>query len=235
METADRDLIDRCATGNGRAWGELVARFDRKVLRTVWRFCGQSHPGDVEDVRQEVWSRLWRNDRALLRTLRAERDHSLASFLAVMARTAALDHLKARRARPSSALAGDAALEVASDQPTPEQAAADQRWTACLAETLRLVAARSGHPGRDADILRLHYQEGYTATEIAATGVGLPIDGIEAVLRRTKDKVEQTAREQLREADSADEPDTPAPKLARVPRTPFPAPPRKRKDPDEPS
>lgn len=232
VQSGDRDLIDRCAAGNRSAWVELVGRFDGKVLRAVSRTCGQTCPDDVEDVRQEVWSRLWRDDHALLRSLRAGHEHSLPSFLAVMARTCALDHLKARRIRPSAAPSPDAEGALESDAPTPEDHAAAQRWSACLAETLRLVAAQGAHPGRDGDILRLHYEEGYSATEIAAMGVGLPLDGVESVLRRTRDKIERTAREQLGEtpAGPAPAPSSERPSLpAKAPR-PHP----KRKPGDEP-
>ena len=186
-DLSDRELADKCARGERPAWVELIRRYDRKVLKVLWDFGGK---GELEDLRQEVWARLLAHDARALRGLRAERHGSLGLFLAMTAKSVVLDHLRARKSRP--VLEDDpASLRVPDGAATPEENAQEARGKERLVKALETVASESEHPGRDRDILRLHFQEGYSATEIAEMGIGLPAKGVESVLRRSREKLER--------------------------------------------
>ena len=201
----DRALVKLCAQGDRDAWLRLIDRYDRRILRLLARNCPAS---DVEDLRQEVYSRLLAKDRAALLRFRGEHGGSLTLLIGQIARNVALDHARARR--PVEELTAAQQETLASDDPSPERRVAELRWSRCLSAALDRVAASSEHPGRDRDILRLHYEEGWAVPEIAAMGLGLEPDGVESVLRRLRAKVHAAAAAQLRAA-TADEAGTPEP------------------------
>lgn len=199
----DRALVALCAQGDRDAWLTLIERYDRRILRLLARNCPAE---DVEDLRQEVYSRLLSKDRAALLRFRGEHGGSLTLLIGQIAKNVALDHIRARRPVEELTLAQQETL--ASDEPSPERRVAELRWSRCLAAALDLVAGGSEHPGRDRDILRLHYEEGYAVPEIAEMGLGLEHDGVESVLRRTRAKVHAAAAAQLRAvSDRADGPE----------------------------
>ena len=202
----DRALVALCAQGDRDAWLRLIDRYDRRVLRLLSR---NSRPEDVDDLRQEVWSRLLSRDRAALTRFRGEHGGSLTLLIGQIARNVALDHARARR--PAESLTAEQQDTLGSDDPGPERRVAELRWSRCLSTALDTVAGASEHPGRDRDILRLHYEEGYLVPEIAEMGLGLAHDGIESVLRRLRDKVQAAAAAQLRASEEAEEPEPEGP------------------------
>jgi len=178
---SERALADRCLRGEKKAWLELLRLYDRKVLRVLFRSGGRE---ELDDLRQEVWARLLARDAAALRDFRAEHSGALGLFLAQVARRVAIDHQRARRARPpSSGGAEPDALEH--EGASPESALGDAQTRRRLLCALDEVAGSA----RDRDILRLHYEAGLSAAEIAQMGLGLEVRGVEAVLRRAREKV----------------------------------------------
>jgi len=87
------DLID----GNKAAWDRFVGEASRVVFAAVHRRLGPAGRGDeAEDVVQEVFVKLCRNDFRLLRDFDPARA-KLSTFLTVIATTTAIDHLRRQR------------------------------------------------------------------------------------------------------------------------------------------
>lgn len=181
---SEGELALACARGEGRAWAELLRRYDGKV-RSALR--GAGAPEDAEDLRQDVWARLLANDRAALRRFRAERAGSLRVFIGQVARRVAIDHGRARRLRPTAGGQEPAALP--SSAPGPFEQLRSKVRARRLSAALDAVAAAAGHPARDRDILRLHFEEGYLPAEIAGMAPGISARGIESLLRRARQKL----------------------------------------------
>jgi len=182
----DRDLAQRCARGERQAWDELVALHDRRIALVLLRALGQAFAGDLPDLRQEVYARLLANHGAALLGLRAERPGSLAAFLAQTALRVAIDHRRARRARPSAAEGLEALVQLEEGGETPEAHAGNREERALLeAALLRVV---QGDP-RDLLVLRAHLHDGLNAAEIAGMGIGLTAKGVETLLRRAKERL----------------------------------------------
>jgi RNA polymerase sigma-70 factor (ECF subfamily) len=55
----DADLIQRTARSDEQAFEELVAKYERAVFNTIYRYIGTYD--DVEDIAQEVFLRVWRH------------------------------------------------------------------------------------------------------------------------------------------------------------------------------
>ncbi|HEY6907908.1 MAG TPA: sigma-70 family RNA polymerase sigma factor [Myxococcales bacterium] len=182
---SEGDLALACARGEGRAWAELLRRYDGKV-RGALRVAGALE--DAEDLRQDVWVRLLANDRAALRRFRGERAGSLPMFIGQVARRVAIDHGRARRLRPPGS-GGAEATALPSSAPGPFEQLRGAVRVRRLSAALDAVAAVSGHPARDRDILRLHFEEGWLPAEIAGITPGISARGIESLLRRTRAKL----------------------------------------------
>ncbi len=170
----DEDLAAACARGDGRAWSELVQRYDGNVRRVL----RSTAPDEADDLRQDVWARLLANDRAALRRFRAG---SLRLFIGQVARRVAIDHR--RRARDVPRLDPDVVAGVA---PGALELLRREARTRRLAATLDSIAAGSA---RTRDVLRLHFEEGWSVAEIAGAGVGTSARGVESVLRRARPKL----------------------------------------------
>jgi RNA polymerase sigma factor (sigma-70 family) len=188
----ERELTDACARGDGGAWEELIRRHDRSVLHVLWQSGARE---DADDLRQEVWARLLARNAAALRGFRAGHPGALRAFLAVVARSVAIDHGRSRRLRPPGA-GGEEPAALVHAGPGPEAQLSAQRARARLSAALDQAAAEGENPARDRDILRLHFEEDHTPTEIAAMGLGLSVRGVEALLRRVRGRLAELLRDE---------------------------------------
>ena len=182
----ERDLVAACVRGDADAWQTLVRHHDWKISK-VLRLSGARE--EMDDLRQEVYARLLKSDAAALRRFRGERPGALRLFLGTVARTVALDHFRARRAER-------APHEPEEHGASPESLLVDEQRRALVERALDATAAEAEHPARDRDILRLHFLDGHTPTEIAGMGLGLSVRGVEALLRRSRARLEQILREE---------------------------------------
>ena len=53
----DRELVERCLSGDSSAFHELVERYQEPVYRVVWRFLRNHH--DASEIAQEAFARAW--------------------------------------------------------------------------------------------------------------------------------------------------------------------------------
>jgi RNA polymerase sigma factor (sigma-70 family) len=184
--TAERALIAACAEGDAEAWEALRGRYHR-TLHGALRDAGARE--DIDDLEQEVWARLLAHDRAALRGFRGG---SLRAFLTQVARSVAIDHGRARRVRPAE----EELRGLASSGPDAEHRLAESQERGRVSAALDEVALASDNPARDRDLLRLHFEEELSASEIAELGLGLSARGVEAVLRRTAARLRELLRDE---------------------------------------
>jgi len=94
------DQVDPLAdllTGDKRSWDSFVRRYAALIVAAVRGVA--SHTGDIEDLTQEVFVRLCKDDFRLLRSYDSTRA-SLSTWITIVARSTARDAL--RRRRPDS-------------------------------------------------------------------------------------------------------------------------------------
>jgi RNA polymerase sigma-70 factor (ECF subfamily) len=164
-------VLPEIASGSG--WfEEAVRRHYRLVFSVALSALGR--PGDAEDAAQEAFLRAYRA-RAQL-----EKCGSVASWLASIARNAAID-LARRRGREKAARESEAASPAAAglreekgarERPDVRAEAADEK--------ARVRAAVADLPAHEAEVVLLRFVEGLPAAEIAARL------GIEPVTVRTR-------------------------------------------------
>ena len=108
-----RDFVDDLSAlvdGDKAAWDRFVARFSGLIAAAVRRVVGPT--GEVDDIAQDVFLRLCKDDRHLMRQYDPARA-SLSTWLTIVARSVAHDAIRRRRA-PSITLddVPEAALSV---------------------------------------------------------------------------------------------------------------------------
>lgn len=150
---ADADVLRRLATGDREAVAELYDRHAARVLGLAYRIVRNS--SDAEDVVQEVFSQAWRT----APNYEASRG-TVAGWLLMMARTRAIDRVRARQARRDAGVEPDPETTPSTAASVPEQIIANQ-------QTARIRGAMADLPVEQRAALELAYFEGLTQSEIA--------------------------------------------------------------------
>jgi RNA polymerase sigma-70 factor, ECF subfamily len=151
---ADRAALDRIARGDHEGLAALYDRHARPVYSLALRILQDQ--GDAEDIVQEVFSQAWRQA--------ARYDASrgaVAAWLLTLARSRAIDRLRARRARPEGAPDDRRAATAVDPRALPD-------LLILSAEQVGLVrAALDALPVLQRVAIELAYYEGLTHVEIA--------------------------------------------------------------------
>jgi RNA polymerase sigma-70 factor (ECF subfamily) len=153
----DAAWLARAAGGDGAALAALYDRHARGVYSLALRVVRVE--ADAEDVVQEVFAQAWRQAARY-----DEARGTVAAWLLVMARTRAIDRLRARHARP------DADSTAADDAWDARPAAYDDPADALAAEqdADRVRRALEQLPLLQRLAIELAYFEGLTQNQIAA-------------------------------------------------------------------
>jgi len=115
---SEPDPLVALAAGDKRAWEAFVRRYAALIVAAVRSVAPTS--GDIEDLTQEVFVRLCKDDYRLLRSYDATRA-SLSTWITIVARSTARDAL--RRRRPNSVpieAVPEAHLKVDAVEPAPK-------------------------------------------------------------------------------------------------------------------
>jgi RNA polymerase sigma-70 factor, ECF subfamily len=184
LTSLDRELLRRCLAKQPGAWNDFVDRFLGLIYHVVQHTAHLRSmplkPEDTEDLAAEVLLQLVANDYAALRQFRGQ--SSLATYLTVISRRISVHELARRQA----------AREVQPatnnhEPPEPEDTASGLER---LEEVERLL---SKLPGREREVVRLHYIEGRTYEEIS-TELNVPVNTIGPILSRARKKLRADAR-----------------------------------------
>ena len=183
LTTIDRELLRRCLAKQPGAWNDFVDRFLGLIYHVVQHTAhlrsAPLKPEDTEDLAAEVLLQIVKDDYATLRQFRG--NSSLATYLTVIARRICVSEL-ARRA---------AAREV--QPPAGEPADEAEVGGAGLEKLEEVERLLSKLPGREREVVRLHYIEGRTYEEISME-LNIPVNSIGPILSRARKKLRQDAR-----------------------------------------
>jgi RNA polymerase sigma factor (sigma-70 family) len=115
--SSDQQDIERLLCGDNTVWARFVERYAGLILSAVRRVIGPS--GDAEDIAQDVFVRLCKDDFRLLRQYDAARA-GVGTWLTIVARSVAHDTV--RRRRPPTVPIDDAPeAALAVDPPTLQE------------------------------------------------------------------------------------------------------------------
>lgn len=167
----DRRLVRSIAAGSAEALADLYDRHAAGVFGLARRITGR--PEDAEEVVQDVFAQVWRQ------ACRYEDERaSVAGWVLMLARTRAIDRLRARAVRPDLAMpvSPEAVPAIVAGDPDPE------RLTLSADEARRVQAAVADLPAEQRSLLELAFYQGLTHAEIAAD-TGTPLGTVKTRLR----------------------------------------------------
>lgn len=89
--------IEQCVRGDRNAWNSFVDRFSgliyATVIRTVRRYANNRYEDEIEDMTQEVFVKLIKNDFFLLKAY-DDRKASFSTWVSVVAHSVSIDYLR---------------------------------------------------------------------------------------------------------------------------------------------
>jgi len=175
---ADQVSLARIAGGDQHALAELYDRHARLVFSLALRILQER--GDAEDVVQDVFAQVWsqagRYDPGR---------GAVAAWMLTLARSRAIDRLRARRSRPESAADSGAADSLADPAATQDL----DLLSAEQVQRLRRAVDQLPEPQRVA--LDLAYYDGLTHAEIAAR-LSEPLGTIKTRIRQAVIKLRES-------------------------------------------
>ena len=115
--TPEQELLTKAAKGSREAFGELVRRYEKKVLTLSNRLCG--NPDDGADAAQEAFVSAWQG------LPRFRGDANFSTWLYRLTSNACMDLLRRRQRRDAHAGASlndeEAPLDIPDAAPTPQE------------------------------------------------------------------------------------------------------------------
>jgi RNA polymerase sigma-70 factor (ECF subfamily) len=184
-DSDDGSLVRRMRLRDEGALSELYDRYASLVLAVARRIL--ISPPDAEETLQETFLQAW---------LQADRydssRSSVATWLVLIARSRALDRLRARQAR-------DRATTAAEAEPKPVEASAGSDLHVLHGERRnRVRAVLESLPAEQREVLELAFWGGLSQTEIA-TCTGAPLGTVKTRALLGMKKVRQALRHEIRE------------------------------------
>lgn len=177
------EILHECLNSNTEAaWRLFVERFQplisASVARVVRRYQMPNAPL-VDDLSQETYLRLCKDDCRALRSFNARHDEAIFGYIKVIATTVALDHFRRNAAQKRRGESGDSSedsAKIATSSSEIEKSALFNQIDSRLAAT---------ESDRDRAIFWLYYSHGYTAKDIATIShIGLSEKGVESCIYR---------------------------------------------------
>jgi RNA polymerase sigma-70 factor (ECF subfamily) len=156
-QAEDQRALERVAAGDSGGLGTLYDRHGRSVYSLALRILGDE--GDAEEVAQDVFAQAWRRA--------GQYDQSrgtVAAWLLVMARTRAIDRIRARRVRPEGRVHEDDGLTLQQLPATDPDVASEMM---AAERGLRVRRALEELPFLQRVAIELAYYEGLSQREIA--------------------------------------------------------------------
>lgn len=196
-EADARSVIIACLESGGQeAWTRFVRLFQPLIASVILRIIrcnGDIAPAIADDLVQETYLRLCRDNCRALREFEHRHEHAIFCFIKVVAGSVALDYVRARSAEKRVAEFQGNSDEVIASVPAP---AVDIHDAIQMNEISTLVD-RIAQSERDRIVFWLYYRHGYTAKDIATIPhIDLTAKGVESLILR----LTRTLRSQMNPA-----------------------------------
>jgi len=182
---ADRELVARSAAGDERAMSDLYDRYGTVLYAVAYRVVGQR--ADAEEVVVEAFAQAWR-DAGRFEAGRG----SVAAWLTMIARSRALDLVRARGRRDKlAATAAVSGLDAGPAAADPAASPADRAEEDERRRMVRQAIESLSPPQRQA--IELAFFEGLSQSEIAAR-LNEPLGTVKTRVRLGMQKLRESLR-----------------------------------------
>lgn len=178
------ELLRACADPeNAEAWQEFVRRFNSLITVIVRRVACRYGGNDfIQDLVQEIYSKICANDFRLLRTFKSDHTNACYGMIKTISRNAAIDYFRKPNPIPSD-------YSLVDDDPPEDESRneLDRQIVRQQIEKIDKILKRHCSQ-RDQDIFWLYYLQEFSAREIAEllNFKPLTIKGVESILYRLK-------------------------------------------------
>jgi RNA polymerase sigma-70 factor (ECF subfamily) len=189
METplSDGDALAAAVSGDGTGLATLYDRYSRVVYSLALRIVQEQ--AEAEDVVQEVFAQMFRQSERY-----DSRRGSVSSWLLTIARTRAIDHVRARKRLPNGRFGREP--EAAAEN-VPDPRANQESQTLTDEQVQRVRRALGDLPAEQRRALELAYYDGLSQSEIAERlkePLGTVKSRIRAAMMRLRDSLELDKR-----------------------------------------
>ena len=182
---ADRELVARSAAGDERAMSDLYDRYGTVLYAVAYRVVGQR--ADAEEVVVEAFAQAWRDAGRF-----EEGRGSVAAWLTMIARSRALDLVRARGRRDKlAATAAVSGLDAGPAAADPAASPADRAEEDERRRMVRQAIESLSPPQRQA--IELAFFEGLSQSEIAAR-LNEPLGTVKTRVRLGMQKLRESLR-----------------------------------------
>lgn len=197
LTAVDRSILQHCLARDPGAWNDFVDRFLGLVYHVVHYTAhlrsNPMSPELVEEIAQEILTKIAAGDYALLRQYRGK--SSLAAYLTVIARRICVGELVKRGGNPRKPLPSEYQIKLVEDRDAapPEEAEPEEEIAQArpgiesLEQVQKLIRKL---PAKEREVVRMFYLEGRTYEEIS-TELNLPVTTIGPILKRARKMLRQ--------------------------------------------
>ncbi|MEM6707062.1 MAG: hypothetical protein AAF690_30440 [Acidobacteriota bacterium] len=174
--------------GREESWSLLIQRLEPYLLTVLrHRLATHGRRHDAEEVLQDVYCRLFDNDRRALRLCRARSDGELLAYLKRVCASVAQDNERARRAQKRCGIESEATEEIASSEPSADEQLRTLELRRRLREECRAVCSAPAF-SRDAWIFERAVVDGWESREICRW-VDLREASVDAIVCRLRKRL----------------------------------------------
>lgn len=182
----DAELVQRCRSGDERAWGELVGKYGKKVYGIAYHLTFDR--AEAEELTQDCFLKVWENlDRY------EPSEASLLAWIAALSRNLCIDHYRKRRREKGFRFVSDDAVSAMLPGTDDPEADSVKR------QRLRLLLDAIGDlPDELAQVVMLRDLDGLDYREIGAF-LSLPDGTVKSRLNRARIELARTIRQRVGE------------------------------------
>jgi RNA polymerase sigma factor (sigma-70 family) len=186
MTEKEKTLIAGCLRGEKAAWDSFVLQYSSLVYHTIKKTLSlhhtEPHADLVEDLYQEFFVSLLRNECKKLRQFRGAQGCSLASWLRLLTARSTIDFL--RKQAPTS---GEVASAISRHGPDPAEPLLNEQQEKLLNQAIQTLAPR------DRILLDLCYRQSLASEQIAAL-LNTSVNAVYAQKSRLLEKIREVVR-----------------------------------------
>ncbi len=186
----DRQLLEKCISGDRQASGLFVQRFSDLVYRSVQYTFFSKHiqfkQDDLDDLHNTVFVQLFENERRKLKQYEGRNGCSLATWIRTVTVRIVLNHI---RKKGFDSMNGRNKLIPLENMPELREKSGEPWALMEKSEQDRLL--RDGIenlPSRDRLLIKLHFDQGLSLPEVAET-MGLTVKNAYTVKHRAIQKL----------------------------------------------
>jgi RNA polymerase sigma factor (sigma-70 family) len=186
MTDKEQALIQGCLRSEKASWDSFVLQYSNLVYyaikKTLLRHHTDSRADTVEELYQEFFVSLLRDECKKLRQFKGLRDCSLASWLRIVTTRLTIDFIR-KKALP----AGELANAIARDSPDPAEPLINEEQQKLLNQAIQSLSAR------DRVLLDLCYRQLLASDEVAQL-LKISVNAVYAQKSRVLEKIRDVLR-----------------------------------------